>query len=100
MRCAGGMNYAGARVGHMGDNSGKLELIHKFHCGFPASLDSEAYYSRTAVGQIFLRKRIIFAALKPGIIYPAYFVVAFKEFRNFKRVVGMAFHAQRKRFKA
>ena len=74
------MQNTGVGIGDMGCYHCKLEVLHENLRGFSSALDTEGNNAAGTVGQILLRKSIVFAGGKPAIVNPSYLLMGFEEF--------------------
>ena len=95
-----GVQHTGARVRHMGDDGGKLQMIHEAGCGFPAALYAEGDHAARAVRHIFLRERKTLVARKTRVVDPCDLFVLLQEFRHLLRIFTVPLHTQGRAFPA
>ena len=80
---AGGMQYAGPCVGHMGYDADEFQPVHKFYRFLTGSVQAESDDTARAVWHIFLCQIIVFAAFQSAIVHPFHFRVGFQPFSHF-----------------
>ena len=58
MSVAGGVQHAGAGIGHMGNDGDHLQRIHKLDSCLAVALQSEGQHAARAVRQVLLRQGV------------------------------------------
>ena len=97
---AGGVQAAGAGVGHVGLDGGHAQVLHEGLGGFAATLHAEAHHAAGAVGQVLLGEFVALVAFKAGVLHPRYKVVRGEEAGHGKGVLTVAGHAYVQAFEA
>ena len=100
VRGGSGMENAAARVGDMRFLRDELKRFHKFRRLLYVALNAEAEHAARAVGQIFLRERMVFVIGQGGVQHPVDLRVFGKVCRRLCRIGGMPLHAKRERIAA
>ena len=91
---AGGMEHAGAGIGHVGDDSRQLQVVHKADGHVASALQTEGDDTARTVGHILLRQFIIFVAGQAAIVHPCHFVALLEVFGHLLCVTAMLGHTQ------
>ena len=89
MRVAGGVQHAGAGIGHVGDDGGQLQVIHEADGHVASAFQTERDDAARTVGHIFLRQFIIFVVFQSAIIDPCYLLVVVQIFGHFLGVFAV-----------
>ena len=71
MSMAGWVQHASARVGHMGNDGGKFQAVHKPDCVFPRTFETEGNDAASTVRHVFLSQSVVFVVFQSRIIYPS-----------------------------
>ena len=91
---------AGAGIGNVGLNGGKLQLLHKGAGGFAAAGQTKGNDAAAAVRQILLRQCMVRAGLEAAVVDIGHFRVSLKELCDGHAVGAVALHPDVEALKA
>src|SRR3712207_2820415 len=94
------VQYAGAGVGHMGNDRYEIEVIHELDGFLTAAFQSERNHTTRAVGQVFLTQSIVLVGGKTAVVDPCNMAVLLEPFGHFLRVRAMLLHAEVERLQS
>src|SRR5665647_941031 len=97
---AGRMKNTGSDIGHVCDNSGKLQCIHKCNGSFPSTLYAEGKNTAGTLGKVFLSQFIFRIRRKTRIAYPSDFGMIQKMLCNSQRITAVTLHTKMQRLKS
>ena len=97
---AGGMQHAGARIGHMGDDGYHAERVHEVNGCLPVALQAEGYDAARTVGQVLRCQIVAIVVGQSAVVYPGNALVLAEEFSHPLSILTMALHAQMKCFQS
>ena len=97
---AGGMQHAGAGIGHVGHDGNHAERVHELDGGLAVALESEGNDAARAVGQVLSGQCMVLVAGQSAIVYPGHALVLRQEFGHALGVLAVTGHAQVQRLQS
>ena len=90
---AGGVEDAGAGIGHVGYDADEVEVVHELDGFLTTSFQAEGDDAAGAVGHVFLGQFVVFVAGQAGIVHPTYLGVLFQPLGHLLGVLAVTSHA-------